>query len=335
MRHDAIDLSSFVTRARGIVAGHAMGQPGAYRRWSGEDAAGGPNPYGCADAANILYTIGAFPGDAAERAGWIGTLQSLQDSADGLFHEATHHPIHTTAHCVAALELFDARPPGRLAALAPMLSAEGCASFLAGLDWRGNPWRESHRGAGLFAALVLAGEVDAAWQDAYFAWLWDHADPATGLLGGTGLQPVEHSGAATLVPHMASTFHYLFNQEWAHRPHRYPERLIDTCLDLLAENRFPLGRTVSFAEIDWFYCVNRSLRQSGHRRAECLDAMERLGRRLAGMLHSGAPAVEAALDDLHLLFGTLCAMAELQQALPGLVRTDWPLKLVLDRRPFI
>ena len=27
----------------------------------------GENPYGCADAANILYTVGRFPGDARER----------------------------------------------------------------------------------------------------------------------------------------------------------------------------------------------------------------------------------------------------------------------------
>ena len=36
-----------------------------------------------------------------------------------------------------------------------------------------------------------------------------------------------------------------------------------------------------------------------------------------------------------LLFGYLCAFAELQQALPGSCVTDRPLKLVLDRRPFI
>ena len=41
------------------------------------------------------------------------------------------------------------------------------------------------------------------------------------------------------------------------------------------------------------------------------------------------------LDDLHALFGTLCALAELQQALPGEIRTARPLRLVLDRRPFI
>jgi hypothetical protein len=40
-------------------------------------------------------------------------------------------------------------------------------------------------------------------------------------------------------------------------------------------------------------------------------------------------------DDLHALNGTMSAFAELQQAVPGLLRTERPLKLILDRRPFI
>ena len=41
------------------------------------------------------------------------------------------------------------------------------------------------------------------------------------------------------------------------------------------------------------------------------------------------------LNDLHALFGALCCLADLQTALPGLIRTERPPKLVLDRRPFI
>ena len=40
-------------------------------------------------------------------------------------------------------------------------------------------------------------------------------------------------------------------------------------------------------------------------------------------------------NDLHMLFVSVCALAELQTALPGEVITDKPLKLVLNRRPFI
>ena len=338
-----IDLRQFVAQAEAIVANHALGPDGAYRRWNEQDAAGGRdlgcNPYGCADAANILYMIGRFPRDPAVRAGWIATLQGLQDPATGLFEEATHHPIHTTAHCIAALELFDARPLHPLMRLAPLAGPEALRDFLSGLDWAGTPWRESHRGAGLFAAMAITGEASPAWQDAYFDWLWDHADPATGLFGGAAVGPVTATGsgygdAATLVPHMAGTFHYLFNMQWARRPLRYPDRLIDSCLAMLEEGAFPLGARVGFAEIDWIFCMNRASRETPHRFAEAKAAIELLGRRLAGFLLA-LPPDHDGLNDLHALFGTLCALSELQAAIPGLVRTDRPLKLVLDRRPFI
>jgi hypothetical protein len=333
-----IDLREFIAQAEALVANHLLDRPGAYRRWNWDDGSGrdlGLNPYGCADAANILYTIGRFPQEPSERQSWVEALQSLQDTETGLFEERTHHTIHTTAHCIAALELFDARAKHPLRGLDDLKSPDGLRKFLDGLAWRTNPWRESHRGAGFYAALVIAGEVDLSWEDAYFEWLWEHSDPQTGLIGGLDLPRIEHSGASTMVPHMAGTFHYLFNMEWARRPLRYPDRLIDACLDMLAEDKFPLGRKIGFAEIDWLYCVNRSLRQSGHRFQECKEALEHLGRRLAEFVLSLDPATDEGLNDIHMLFGTLCAFAELQQALPGLVRTDRPLKLVLDRRPFI
>lgn len=333
-----IDLRDYVRSAETIVADHQI-STGAFRRWNWQGAGQsrdlGINPYGCADAANILYTIGRFPGDPADRALWIAALQSLQDRDTGLFQEPTHDPIHTTAHCVAALELFDAQALHRLKELHSYAEPGAMRSFVANLDWRGNPWRESHRGAGLFAAMVIAEEVDLAWQDAYFDWLWENTDAQTGLLGGTNLPRITHSGTTTMVPHMAGTFHYLFNMQWARRPSRYPERLIDACLAMYEERQFPLGQRIGFAEIDWFYCMNRSLRQCNHRFEESRAAIAQLGRELSAYVLSLDPATDDGLNDLHLLFGNLCAFAELQQAIPGLVVTERPLKLVLDRRPFI
>ena len=42
-----------------------------------------------------------------------------------------------------------------------------------------------------------------------------------------------------------------------------------------------------------------------------------------------------SFNDLHMLFGAVCALAELQLALPGEIITTVPMKIVLDRRPFI
>ncbi len=180
-----INLQPFIDDVERLIAAHDLGRPGAYRRWTlQDDKAGrdlGLNPYGCADAANLLYTIGRFPQDPAQRQGFIDVLQGLQDPATGLFSEPTHHQIHCTAHCIAALELFDRRPRHRLAALEPFLDRPALEAFLDGLDWLASPWNMSHRGAGLFAALVLAHQAPPAWQDWYFDWLAGRADPATGF----------------------------------------------------------------------------------------------------------------------------------------------------------
>jgi hypothetical protein len=332
------DLRHLIHTMETAVATHNLGNPGAYRRWnhagSGEQRRDtGLNPYGCADAANILYTIARFPSQAPERQAWITTLQSLQNPETGLYEEETHQPIHTTAHCIAALELFEARPVYGLKELEPLRQTHELSAFLNALDWRSNPWRESHRGAGVYAAMLLAGEVSAEWEERYFTWLWDETDPQTGLLRKGRIDAVEAGSARSLFPYLAGTFHYLFNMEYAHRPMRYPAALVDTCLLIYQSRDYPLGEQVSFAEVDWVYCLNRAVRQSGHRFAEARQALVDFAGRYIRFLMDLDP--ETDLDDLHEIFGVACCLAELQQAVPGLLRTQRPLRLVLDRRPFI
>ena len=122
-----MNIDKLVENIRGTVERHRI-EPGGYRRWLWNNASGGRqlgvNEYGCADAANILYTIGCFEGDPAARENWVRTMQGMQDPETGLFHEATHHPFHTTAHVTAALELFDARPLYPVKAMLPYLPKE-------------------------------------------------------------------------------------------------------------------------------------------------------------------------------------------------------------------
>lgn len=331
-----IDLRAFVDDAAGIVARANLGRPGAYARFApvGGAALSPIDPYGCSDAANILYTIGRFPRALDERAGFVAEMQRQQEPDTGLWRETTHHPIHTTAHCLAALELFDAGCLHPLTALAEQRQPAGIRKFLDGLDWQKAPWHASHQGAGIYAALILAGEGSRAFEDAYFGWLAEQSDPTTGMIRRGHLGPVEHSGVATLFPHLAGGFHYLFNHQYARQPWRYPAAFVDTCLTLRAERRFPLAKIVGFAEIDWVYCLNRCQRQSGHRFTESMAALEAFADEYTAFL-IGLDRQDARLNDLHMLFGALCALAELQQALPGRLLTEQPLKLVLDRRPFI
>ena len=69
--------------------------------------------------------------------------------------------------------------------------------------------------------------------------------------------------------------------------------------------------------------------------AEAKEALDEFARSYTGYLLSLDPETVEGLNDLHMLFGALCALAELQAALPGRLTARTPLKLVLDRRPFI
>ncbi len=330
-----MNIQPIIQEIKNTVRTHEL-EGGGYRRYL--CANGHPerktdaNEYGCADAANILYTIGAFELDPTRRAELVNAIRSFQHP-DGLFDEGTHHPIHCTAHCLAALELFDAGANLPLEGLAEYRTKEGLYSLLERLEWVDNPWPTAHQGAGIYAALVLSGEVDHAWQDAYFDWLIEHADPVYGI----GRKGAVAAGVKPACHHLNGWFHYLFNFGFAHRRIPYAREATDTCLDLYRNNRLgdDFRTCVNFAQIDWIYTLNRSARQEGYRVEEATAAIRDFAGTyipyLAGLDH----ASHDRWNDLHLLFGAVCALAELQNALPGEIESDYPLKLVLDRRPFI
>ena len=345
------NVQPFVDAVEAVLATHRLDRPGAYRRWNWQKPASESqltsmpqpegvrdlelNPYGCADAANLLYTINHFPQDPAERANWVEVLRGLQNPQTGLFYEDTHHPMHTTAHCVAAIELFDALPLHPMQGLAELRDPVRMEAFLDGLNWQGSPWSESHKGAGLYVSLVLSGEASPEWQARYFAWLARENDPATGFWRMGCVGPAQHSGLETRFPHLAGSFHYLFNHEYGRQPLAHPQAAVDTCLELRRSDPYPLGHAVGFAEIDWVYMLNRAVRQCHHRYNEARAALEAFAGEYLPYLLSLDPATHDGLNDLHQLFGAACCVAELQTALPGQVLSDKPLRLVLDRRPFI
>lgn len=63
--------------------------------------------------------------------------------------------------------------------------------------------------------------------------------------------------------------------------------------------------------------------------------MRAFAREYAGFLDALDPDADSGLDDLHALFGAVSALAELQTASGGELASERPLRLVLDRRPFL
>jgi len=330
-------LDPIIDKVRATLKTHELDEPGKYARWIWQNKEQsrdlGVNAYGCADALNILYTIGDFPSTEEERCGWIKNMQALQVPETGEFPEGTHFVLHTTAHCIAALELLDQKPLYPVKFVEKYLEKENLYHLLDHLDWLKSPWNNSHIGAGIYVSLVLSGMADSEWKKWYFDWLYQEADPETGMWR-KGF--VKAPGTAPFLWHMAGTFHYLFNHEYEKMPLRYPEKLVDSCLDIFYETPpEDLGQNTGFLEIDWIYCINRAFRQCGHRASEVKQACADFARRLYEYLMSIDTATHDGFNDLHSLFGTVCALAELSQSVYGIYEVERPLRLVLDRRPFI
>ena len=339
-RPEAID--DLVEAACGVLRRCRLDGPGQYKRWAVPvdfPDAEGLNPYAVADAANLRYTLDLTPRDPAERAGYVAALRSMQDPQSGLFSESTHHQYHTTAHCLAALELFDTLPEHPLTAMEEDATPEGVVARLEGLDWVGNPWGQSHQGAGVWASLKLArqmgAEQEAAWQSAYFDWLRERFDPETGLLR-RGCLPGQAEGSKPTYQHMAGTFHYLFNMHHARVPMPYPERLVDACLEMFEDRQATgIASSVGFITVDWVFCIHRAFGQCGHRPVEVRAALGRVAGEVVAYLRGIDHERHERFNDLHNLFGIFCGLAELQLALPGRLTCRRALRQVLDRRPFI
>ncbi len=331
------DINGLIEKIRGIIKTHEI-STGEYARWLWDNPSNpgrelGVNPYGCADAANILYTIGDFPTDDNEREKWVAALRKLQDKDTGLYAEKTHHTLHTTAHCLSALQLFDKKPLYPLTGLDKYKTKEGLYELLESINWDFSPWADSHKGAGIYAALNVAEEATPEWNEWYFQWFWDEMCPDTGMWR-KGFVTTNNS---PLYTHMGGSFHYLFNHEHANMPIRYPEKMIDSCIEMYKDNLVPddFASTVNFIQVDWVYCITRPLRQCAHRYQECVEVIEDFAQRYIDYLESLDPKTDDGMNDLHALFGSVCCLAEFQQFLKGKIITDKPLKLVLDRRPFI
>ena len=330
-----INLDSLIEKIAGVVESHYLGN-GAYARYLWQDQKNsrkmGINEYGCADAMNILYTINRFPtGKARDEA--LAALQNLQNEETGLFEEHTHHFIHTTAHCTAAIELFDAVPKYPQKTMLQYFTKEGLKGLLDNLTWVEQPWSASHRGAGVYVVGVLTGNADLDWQQYYFDLIYDNTDPEWGMsrVGTINKGPVPE------YYHLNGWFHYMFNMQYAHIPLKYPEKLVDTCIrmydDGLLGNNFTAG--IGFAQVDWVYALNRATRETPHRFHEAKARLKDFCDKYLDYLESLDFETHEGLNDLHCLFGMICCVAELQAALPGELYSTKPLRLVLDRRPFI
>ncbi|CAM4470653.1 hypothetical protein FHS16_004376 [Paenibacillus endophyticus] len=335
------DLRPFIARVMTTLAAHRYDAAGrSYGRFLSQLEQDNRNDdvYGTADAAILFYILNEFPHNQDDLNLWIAAIQQHQSEHTGMFAGLGHNELHSTAFALSALELFDGKAKYPLVMLKPLIDKEQIAPFLESLDWRDEPWGESLKGAGLYASLVLSDSVTEDWERTYFDWLRHNADPLTGLWRRDCVKQMDGSlVSAPLFHHIAGSFHYLFNLAHRKEPIPYPGRMVDTCLELYQSGGLEVPTELfSYFHIDWAYTILTCLRQNPiYRREECKAAIRGSSEAfIAGLAKLGEESDEP-FDDLHTLCGAVCGLAAIQQITPELIRTDKPLRLVLDRRPFI
>ncbi len=330
------DLRPFINDVKKIVKSHNLGNPGEYAQFITQNEKGSRNlglaPYGSANAVNILYTINALPTDSHERDAFIRVLQSFQNKDTGLFENPGNFATHTTAFLCGALNLLDAKPLYKAEGFKAQTSREGIFEFMDKINWADEPWLGAHLGAGIYASVILGGIGADEFEDYYFEWLDMNADPKTGLW------KKDTKGTAPAFHYIASTFHYVFNYEYARRALPYPKELLSTCIKAYHDGAcIDFSREFGWPDIDFSYLLARLVRRTaaGSLFDESQTILKEIADGLINQLLKLNPATDERLNDLNTLFAVVCALAVLQEALPGYIRTSRPLQLVLDKRPFL
>lgn len=305
--------------------------PGGAGRYPSRPGLTEPALYGVSDMACVLYSIGELRPSATEREEWAKAFQLFQQPDTGWFLEKipTLSPQHNTAFALAAMQLLDLSPKYPVKADARYANIR---SYLGSLNWRTGVYSESHKGAGVGSIYELVPTLrSTGWFAEYFDTCDKLFDPNNGLMG-QGKPPGGD------IDQIGGTFHYSFLYQFFNRRMPYPEARINTVLGLQRPDGYWSPDNTLWMTLDAIYLMTRTLRYSNHRSEEVRASVRHIMKVLHQDVYSpeGRKKVFSKAAGVHSLTAAINIAAEAQQFLgsQGII-SDWPLKLVLDRRPFI
>jgi hypothetical protein len=254
-------------------------------------------------------------------------------------HRPTHGRLHNTAFALAAMQLLGLTADHAMPFFEPLRAPEQAAAFLETLDWKTRVYSGSHDGAGLASIVALVPSLyDPRWFSAYFDRLDRFIDPRNGMMG-------VDKPAGGDSDQIGGSFHYAFLYEFFHRPMPHAAARIDAVLGLQKADGFWHPTNHYWMTLDAIYLLTRSHRRGAHRgediRTSVLRALEALYPRLLDP--ASRDAICFGVRDgrgeplgVHQLTAVLSLFAEAQNFLGSeAVLSEYPLRLVLDARPFI
>lgn len=319
--------------------------------WVGPGPANyGPRPsdhatalYGAGDVACILYTLDRLDDSATKASAWLDVLSQFQDTRSGFFvdPDGMLSTAHNTAFAVAAMKLFEPDLHDGVMPRAPILFGQlisdpaSAERYAAALDWRNNCYEAGENLIGHASTFFnVADVVPPTWFDWLVAYVEDtKLDPANGMVG-------IDKPASGDTDQIGGTLHFDFFWAALERGLPFARARAAALCGLQLESGLWDPNNPWWLTFDAVYMLARALPELTDEQAA--EVRHAIARAVAALAARATDADQRAGDFVqpwigaHMLTGALSLFACAQQAL-GFERviTTRPLRLVLDRRPYI
>lgn len=226
-----LKISQFVNSLRSGEPGEFLMSPGGIKTL-----------YASCFAAMTLHYVAQLELSLQTRNAWANYILKWQDKQTGYFigpelvkTEITHAEhnwdvvrMHLAVHVLPALAILGTSPKYPLTFAHPFLEQAHLQRWLESRDWE-RAWLEGNNLLFVGQFLLHLRDIEQmsnaqAALDFYFEWLDKQIDPRTGLWGTQGQSTLAHA--------VYGAYHQLLLYFGENRPLAYPERLVDSVLQI-------------------------------------------------------------------------------------------------------
>ena len=215
-------------------------------------------------------THDADPG-APDREKLIAYIEGAQDPETGMVRHAAgragqnHCDAHAFWQTVRALNILGGRLKHFPHHLRPLVTPEGLEAWFDGIDWDSRAHSNHHEVLGIVPLLVSLN--DPEWGRVFYAKIVEQQNPKTGSW------PRPHTN-------ISRTYAYTVIHVASDMLPPYPERMIDTVLDLQEPSGFWDDDPPGFHTMDCAFLLARVPSRIGYREQDARDALGRLSHAL-------------------------------------------------------
>ncbi|MCP4641730.1 MAG: hypothetical protein GY851_14910 [bacterium] len=272
----------------------------------------GVNVMSSTDMVWIRYALRDPDPGAPDRDRLVAYLQGEQDPETGMvYHDRGpagqgHCDGHAFWHTARALGILGAQLRHFPHHLKPLVTPAGLEAWFDSIEWDAEHGPKHHEVLGLIPLLVNLH--DAEWTDVFYRKIGEQQDPATGAW-------------PRVETNISRTYAYTVLHIAGGRMPAYPDRIVDTILDLQEPNGLWDTAVPQFHTMDSAYLLARLPSAIGHRQEHARDALWRLGDAARNAFLENQPYYTG---NPHKMLSLTHTFGLLQEVFPGEFPSDTP-----------